>query len=110
MMKFKTGQEWFDGLIPEGLAIPSSTLVSGAGGSGKPLVGFLLVSSWLKKGGNLIFILTSTGRDFVEKAMKRLLKKSVLIKGNKFVTLNAVLEHRDPETLNHTIQDRISLA
>lgn len=72
MKKFKTGQEWFDELMPEGLPVPSSTLVSGEGGSGKPLVGFSMVSSWLKEGGNLIFILTSTGENFVEKAMKEI--------------------------------------
>jgi len=70
MIRLKTGHEWLDELMPEGLPIPSSTLVSGEGGSGKPLVGFSLISSWLKNGGNLIFILTSTGEDFVRKAMK----------------------------------------
>lgn len=72
MKKLKTGLKWLDELMPEGLPIPSSTLISGAGGSGKPLVGFSIVSSWLKQGGNLVFILTSTGKDFVEKAMKEI--------------------------------------
>lgn len=72
MMKFKTGYEWFDKLVPEGLPVPSSTLVSGEGGSGKPLVGFSIVSSWLEKGGSLIFVLSSTGEDFVEQAMKKI--------------------------------------
>lgn len=72
MRRFKTGKKWFDELIPQGFPIPSSTLVSGAGGSGKPLVGFSIVSSWLEKGGNLVFILTSTGKDFVRKAMKEI--------------------------------------
>lgn len=72
MKKFKIGEDWFDELMPEGLPIPSSTLISGEGGSGKPLLGFSVLSSWLKQGGNLIFILTSTGKDFVELSMGKI--------------------------------------
>jgi KaiC/GvpD/RAD55 family RecA-like ATPase len=72
MTKFKIGQAWFDDLVPEGLPIPSSTLISGEGGSGKPLLGFSVLSSWLKQGGESIFILTSTGKDFVEESMKKI--------------------------------------
>jgi len=72
MKKFKIGQDWFDELIPDGLPIPSSTLISGEGGSGKPLLGFSVLSSWLKQGGNSIFILTSTGKDFVQESMKKI--------------------------------------
>jgi KaiC/GvpD/RAD55 family RecA-like ATPase len=72
MTGFRIGQDWFDGLMPEGLPVPSSTLISGEGGSGKPLLGFSVLSSWLKQGGNAIFILTSTGKDFVEESMKKI--------------------------------------
>jgi KaiC/GvpD/RAD55 family RecA-like ATPase len=72
MTKFKVGEDWLDELMPEGLPVPSSTLISGEGGSGKPLLGFSILSSWLKQGGNAIFVLTSTGKDFVEKSMKKI--------------------------------------
>jgi len=72
MKKFDVGENWTDKLLPEGISIPSSILISGEGESGKPLVGFSMVSSWLRNQGNLIFILTSTGKDFVEKTMKRI--------------------------------------
>lgn len=72
MKKFKIGEDWLDELVPDGLPVPSSTLISGEGGSGKPLLGFSIISSWLKQGGNSIFILTSTGRDFVEQSMKKI--------------------------------------
>jgi len=72
MRRFKIGQDWFDQLVPDGLPIPSSILISGEGGSGKPLLGFSALSSWLKQGGESIFILTSTGKDFVEKSMKKI--------------------------------------
>lgn len=72
MKKLKFEQEWLNELLPEGLPVPSSTLISGGGGTGKPLVGFSIVSSWLKEGGDLVFILTSTGKDFVEKTMEKI--------------------------------------
>ncbi len=72
MKNFKTGYEWLDTLMPEGLPILSSTIISGGGGSGKPLIGFSVVSSWLKQGGSAAIILTSTGKDFAEGVMSRL--------------------------------------
>jgi archaellum biogenesis ATPase FlaH len=72
MNRFRIGQDWFDELMPEGLPVPSSTLISGEGGSGKPLLGFSVLSSWLRQGGNSLFILTSTGKDFVEESMKKI--------------------------------------
>ncbi|MEA1976877.1 MAG: hypothetical protein U9N80_03155 [Chloroflexota bacterium] len=39
MRVLHTQQDWFDRLLPDGLPISSSTLLSGPGGSGKPLVG-----------------------------------------------------------------------
>jgi len=49
-------QPWLAELLPDGLPYPSSTLISGPGGSGKPLIGFAFVYDWLKAGGNVIFI------------------------------------------------------
>ncbi len=51
-----TQQDWFDRLLPDGLPIPSSTLLSGPGGSGKPLVGNVIAAAWLKQGGSVIFM------------------------------------------------------
>lgn len=71
MLTIKIGYEWLDRLIVEGFPIPSSTLISGPGGSGKPLVGFFIVSSWLKHGGNLVFVpLQYPSREFSEKALR----------------------------------------
>ena len=69
-MKFKLNIEWIDKLIPEGFPLHTSTLVSGPGGSGKPLVGYIFASSYLNQGGNLIIILTSTNRQYVINVMK----------------------------------------
>jgi len=56
MKNLKLNQDWLVKLLPEGLPYPTSTLISGPGGSGKPLIGFAFVSDWLKAGGNVIFI------------------------------------------------------
>jgi archaellum biogenesis ATPase FlaH len=56
MKKLKMVQHWLSELIPEGLPFPTSTLISGPGGSGKPLIGLAFVTNWLKSGGNVIFI------------------------------------------------------
>ena len=56
MKKLKLKQNWLNELLPEGLPYPSSTLISGPGGSGKPLIGFAFVSDWLEAGGNVVFI------------------------------------------------------
>jgi len=56
MKNFYTHQEWFDHLLPEGLPIPSSTLLSGPGGSGKPLIGNVIVADWLRQGGSVVFM------------------------------------------------------
>jgi len=52
----KIQSDWFDHLLPEGLPIPSSTLLSGPGGSGKPLVGNVIAASWLRQGGSVVFM------------------------------------------------------
>ncbi len=53
---FHTNEEWFNRLLPEGLPIPSSTLLSGPGGSGKPLIGNVIVAAWLRQGGSVVFM------------------------------------------------------
>ena len=56
MDRIYTHTDWFDQLLPEGLPIPSLTLLSGPGGSGKPLIGNVITSSWLRQGGSVIFM------------------------------------------------------
>jgi len=69
----KINVKWLDELMPEGLLIPSSTLISGPGGTGKPLVAFAFVAAWLKAGGSLISIpLQYPGGELLITAMKKL--------------------------------------
>lgn len=73
MKKLEINQKWWNKLLPEGLPYPTSTLISGPGGSGKPLIGFAFVHDWLKAGGNVIFIpLQYPDTAFVDKSLKQL--------------------------------------
>lgn len=53
MNRLQAGIPWLDSLLPEGMAVPSSTVISGPGGTGKPLVEFAFVAAWLRAGGSL---------------------------------------------------------
>ena len=71
--RIQSGVDWLDRLLPEGMPIPSSTLISGPGGTGKPLVEFAFVSAWLKAGGSVIGIpLQYPSGELVKSSMKKL--------------------------------------
>ena len=67
---FKSGIIWLDRLMPQGLIIPSSNLISGPAGAGKPLVGALFVDAWLKNGGTLIHMLINFKREYAENLLR----------------------------------------
>jgi KaiC/GvpD/RAD55 family RecA-like ATPase len=73
MENLKTNIPWLEELLPEGILIPSSTLISGPGGTGKPLVEFAFVDTWLKAGGSLIGVpLQYPSGELVRIAMQKL--------------------------------------
>jgi KaiC/GvpD/RAD55 family RecA-like ATPase len=75
MKTFHTNEEWFDRLLPEGLLIPSSTLLSGPGGSGKPLIGNVIVAAWLRQGGIVVFMsLQYPDHSFIAAGLKSITK------------------------------------
>jgi KaiC/GvpD/RAD55 family RecA-like ATPase len=53
---FVAGIGWFDSLLPSGVPTPSSIVISGPSGTGKPFVGLAFAGSWLRQGGRVIFI------------------------------------------------------
>lgn len=72
-MQLTTDVQWLDNLLPEGITIPSSTLISGPGGTGKPLVGFAILSAWLRAGGSVITMpLQYPNPELTKSAMSRL--------------------------------------
>lgn len=72
MNKIKLGVKWLDHLMPEGILVNSSTVISGPGGSGKPLIGNHFVAAWLRSGGSVVFIsLQYPNKDFIVTSLKK---------------------------------------
>lgn len=68
----RTGSGWLDRLLPEGFPTTGSTLISGPGGSGKPLIAEAVVAGWLHAGGSVVFMsLQYPSTDFVVESMRR---------------------------------------
>lgn len=57
--------------MPSGLPLRTSTLLSGPGGSGKPLIGDNFVAAWLRAGGGVVFMsLQYPSTDFIYESLK----------------------------------------
>jgi len=67
--RLPAGQDWLDVLLPEGLPIPSTTIISGPGGSGKPLIGAIILASWLRHGGSALVFLINSDRTYAERLL-----------------------------------------
>lgn len=66
MTNIHTGFAWLDRLMPEGVHAHTSTMISGPGGSGKPLIGNAFTTGWLKAGGSVVFMsLQYPSTDFI---------------------------------------------
>ena len=64
MLHLKLNSEWIDRLLPDGFPFPSSTLISGPGGSGKPLIANFFAVAWLKNGGSVTFLLINSDKAY----------------------------------------------
>ncbi len=69
---FEPDAAWFREVAPDGLPVGRATVVSGPGGSGKPLIGLSVVGDWLAAGGSVVVVLTNSGRTFVDETMAEL--------------------------------------
>lgn len=69
---FAPDAEWFQAVAPEGIPTQAATVISGPGGSGKPLIGFAIVDAWLEAGGEVVFLLTNSDDTFVDDTMEML--------------------------------------
>jgi KaiC/GvpD/RAD55 family RecA-like ATPase len=73
MQRLKINFPLFGQILPEGFPVPSSTVITGPGGSGKPLVGNLIVADWLRQGGSVIFMsLQYPDHTFIKSSIKTL--------------------------------------
>lgn len=70
MASFHSGFEWMDRQMPEGIPVPSSTIITGPGGAGKPLIGAIIANAWLRRGGTLIHLLINFDREYADKLLK----------------------------------------
>lgn len=103
MRAFHTQQDWFDRLLPEGLPIPSSVLLSGPGGSGKPLIGNVIVAAWLRQGGSVVFMsLQYPDHSFIAAGLKNVAQLDLDDYQHRvaFIELDATLEAMTPPTGN----------
>jgi KaiC/GvpD/RAD55 family RecA-like ATPase len=104
MKKFFTHYAWFDRLIPEGLPIPSSTLLSGPGGSGKPLIGNVIVADWLRQGGSVVFMsLQYPDHSFIAAGLQKIARLNLDEYSNRtvFIELDATLDGMTDPVHNH---------
>ncbi len=73
METLKTGIPWIDEVIPEGLPLKTTTVITGPGGSGKPLIGEAFVAAWLREGGSVAIIsLQYPDSTFVDKSIRNI--------------------------------------
>lgn len=73
METINTNREWLDRLLPDGFPVKSSIVITGPGGSGKPLIGEAFVAAWLKAGGSVIFMsLQYPRKDFITESLARI--------------------------------------
>jgi len=71
MSVFEPESKWLRDVLPEGIVVPSSTLISGPAGSGKPLIGLGIAADWIRGGGSVVFApLQYPGRGVVEEDMR----------------------------------------
>ena len=64
--RITTDQDWLDRLLPEGLPVPSSMIISGPGGSGKHLVSSIFLAACLRHGGSALVFLINSDRAYAE--------------------------------------------
>jgi KaiC/GvpD/RAD55 family RecA-like ATPase len=64
---------WMRELLPRGWPAGTSTVITGAGGSGKPLIGQAVAGSWLRHGGSVVFMsLQYPSHEFVVEGLRRI--------------------------------------
>jgi len=49
-------EPWMRAILPNGFPVGTSTLITGPGGSGKPLIGNVFAARWLQEGGSVVFM------------------------------------------------------
>jgi KaiC/GvpD/RAD55 family RecA-like ATPase len=93
METLKTDIKWIDTVIPEGLPLKSSTIITGPGGSGKPIIGETFVSAWLKEGGSVVFMsLQYPSTEFITESIKNVTGLNIKNYEDKIIFLQLDVE------------------
>ena len=88
METLKTGINWVDSVLPDGLPLKSTTIITGPGGSGKPLIGETFVAAWLKEGGSVVFMsLQFPSTEFISESIKNVAGIDLKDYNNKIIFL-----------------------
>jgi len=92
-MKIELKEEWLRKILPDGFPYPSSTLVSGPGGTGKPLIVLGFVANWLRNGKKAVGVqLQYATMDFVREVMSALYGLDISNYEIKFIQFDPFLE------------------
>jgi KaiC/GvpD/RAD55 family RecA-like ATPase len=104
MKAIKTDINWVDELIPEGLPVKSTTVITGPGGSGKPLIGETFVSGWLKNGGSVVFMsLQYPGSEFIAESLRRVTGIDIRQYKEKIIFLQLDTEISEYQEINEQV-------
>ncbi len=63
--------DWLKRQMPEGMVYPSSTIITGPAGAGKPLIGAMMVNDFLRHGIPLIYWLINFDRKYSSSLLER---------------------------------------
>lgn len=71
MKTVKIDVPWLERVMQEGLPLHTVTLLSGPGGSGKPLIGDNFIAAWLRNGGSAVLMsLQYPHTEFIHESLK----------------------------------------
>ncbi len=104
MRRIHLEPRWLDQMIPDGFPAHTSTLITGPGGSGKPLIGNLIAAAWLRQGGSVVFMsLQYPTHEFIVSGLKKINQLELAEYGDRsaFLELDASLESLEMEAIHH---------
>ena len=97
-------EQWMRRLLPQGLPLETSTLITGPGGSGKPLIGNVFAGNWLRQGGSVVFMsLQYPDRSFISEGLRRVAGVELENYEGRvaFIELDAELDGMEVPAKNH---------
>ena len=72
MKRISIGEPWMKEILKQGWPTCTSGVITGAGRSGKPLIGQILAANWLRQGGSVVFMsLQYPSHEFLVEGLRR---------------------------------------